>query len=251
MVFDQNLFKQTMLLTSYYGEYIMAEIKVDVLIEGGKASAAPPLGPALGPTGVNIGQVVGDINTKTADFKGMKVPVTVTVDTESKTYEISIGTPPAAQLIKQEAGVKTAAANPITDKVANLMLEQVMKIASMKQDSLLGSDVKARCREIIGTCQSMGILIEGKEAQVMLKEIANGDHDAKLMSGKTELTAEEKAKLEEEKAKMAAKLKKRNDELTAQAQAILDTYSDAKKARNKMKDAGIPQTIIDKLAPQK
>ena len=80
----------------------MAKQTVDVLIEGGKATAAPPLGPALGPTGVNIGQVVADINKKTADFKGMKVPVTVIVDTEDKSFDLEIGTPPVSELIKKE-----------------------------------------------------------------------------------------------------------------------------------------------------
>ena len=79
---------------------------VDALVEGGKASAAPPLGPALGPLGVNIGQVVAEINKKTADFKGMQVPVKVIIDTDTKEFEIKIGTPPAAELIKQEAGIK-------------------------------------------------------------------------------------------------------------------------------------------------
>ena len=72
----------------------MATEKVEVLIEGGKATAAPPLGPALGPMGVNIGEVVAQINTKTQDFKGMQVPVTVAINTDSKEFTISVGTPP-------------------------------------------------------------------------------------------------------------------------------------------------------------
>jgi len=80
---------------------------VDALIEGGKATAAPPLGPALGPTGVNIGQVIAEINKKTADFKGMKVPIKVHI-TDDKEFSVTVGTPPVSQLIKKEAGIEKA-----------------------------------------------------------------------------------------------------------------------------------------------
>src|SRR3989338_9280482 len=98
----------------------MAKITVDVMVEGGKATAAPPLGPALGPTGVNIGLVIADINKKTAELKGMQVPVKVVVDQATKQFTIEIGTPPAAALIKKEAGIETASGNPLRDKVADL-----------------------------------------------------------------------------------------------------------------------------------
>src|SRR3989338_7325041 len=130
-----------------HGEIIMAKQVVETMVEGGKATAAPPLGPALGPTGLNIGQVVMEINKKTADLRGMQVPVKVIVDTETKTFTIEIGTPPASALIKKEAG------NPLTDKVADLKIEQIIKIAKTKQDSLLGATMKAKVREIVGTCQ--------------------------------------------------------------------------------------------------
>src|SRR3989339_1851340 len=132
----------------------MATQTVESLIEGGKATAAPPLGPALGPTGVNIGQVVSEINKKTADMKGMQVPVKVTIDTATKQFTIEIGTPPAAALIKKEAGVEKGAGNPITEKVADLMMEQIIKIAKIKEDALLGNNLKSKVKEIIGTCQS-------------------------------------------------------------------------------------------------
>jgi len=157
----------------------MATEKIDVLIEGGKATAAPPLGPALGPMGVNIGQVVGEINSKTADFKGMKVPVTVQIDTESKEFTIKVGTPPAAQLIKQEAGIKTASGNPL-EHVANLSFDQVKKIANMKKDALLATDAKAGIKEILGTCNSMGITVEGVSGVEATKMLNQGKFDQKL-----------------------------------------------------------------------
>ena len=126
----------------------MTKETVEALIEGGKATAAPPLGPALGPLGVNIGQVVAEINKKTESFRGMQVPVKVEVDSETKEFTISIGTPPAASLIIKEAGIQKGSGNPLTDKVADLKIEQIIKIAKMKEDSLLGNDLKAKVKEI-------------------------------------------------------------------------------------------------------
>jgi len=155
----------------------MAET-IEVLVDGGKASAGPPLGPALGPMGLNIMQVVKDINEKTKAFAGMKVPVKLTIDPKTKSYEISVGTPPASALILKELGIEKGSGNARTDKVGNLTLEQVKKIAAMKESSLLGNTIKARSREIIGTCTSMGVTVEGKEPKVILKEITEGKYDS-------------------------------------------------------------------------
>ncbi len=229
----------------------MAKQSVDALIEGGKATAAPPLGPALGPTGVNIGLVVAEINKKTSDFKGMKVPVKVTIDTDTKEFEISIGTPPAAQLIKKEAGVKKGAANPLTEKVADLLIEQIIKVSNMKQSSLLGNDTKARVREIVGTCQSMGIMVEGMPASEALVAISEGKFDEKIASGKTELTEEERKHQEEEKKRLAAELAEKREEYLAKGNDILKMMEgkDVKKIRTKMTEASLPMPIINELAP--
>lgn len=228
----------------------MASQTVEALIEGGKASAAPPLGPALGPLGVNIGQVVAKINESTADFKGMKVPVKVTVDTDTKAFEISVGTPPAAQLIKQEAGIQKASGKPNTEHVADLAIEQIIKIAKMKRSALLAADMKAAVKEIVGTCNSMGVMVEGTPAVETIKRIDAGEFDTQILSGKTELSEEERKKLEEEKAQLQEELEKKHAEMEKQAQAILEQEKDVAKARKKMEDAGIDQVIIDKVAPK-
>jgi len=228
----------------------MAKQVVETMVEGGKATAAPPLGPALGPTGLNIGQVVMEINKKTADLKGMQVPVKVIVDTETKTFTIEIGTPPASALIKKEAGIEKGAGNPLTDKVADLKIEQVIKIAKTKQDSLLGSTMKAKVREIVGTCQSMGILVEGMTVPEALQAIADGQFDKEIASGKTELTEEERREQEAEKKRLQEDIEKRRAEFEAKAKEILKLFeADPKKAKKAMVDAGIPQQIIKELAP--
>ncbi|MFP4118935.1 MAG: 50S ribosomal protein L11 [Candidatus Woesearchaeota archaeon] len=158
----------------------MGKENIEVLITGGKATAAPPLGPALGPMGVNIGQVVADINNKTADFAGMQVPVTVTVDTDSKEYTITVGTPPASALIKQEVGLKKGAQNPGTETAGDIPFDKILKIVRMKEDSLLGKDRKEMAKEILGTCRSMGINIDGKSADEVTAAINKGDFDNQL-----------------------------------------------------------------------
>lgn len=149
----------------------MADIKV--MVEGGKATAAAPLGPALGPLGVNIGEIVSQINAKTKAFAGMKVPVTISVDAK-KNFDIQVGSPPTSALIVKELGAAKGAANPKTETVGNLSLEQVKKIAEMKSDNMNSFTIEKNMREVIGTCNSMGVTVEGKRAKELQKEIAEG-----------------------------------------------------------------------------
>jgi len=158
----------------------MAKEKIEILIEGGKASAAPPLGPALGPLKVNIGQVVADINKKTQDFKGMKVPVKVIVDTQTKAYEIEIGTPPTSQLIKTELGVKKGSGKPDKEYVGDLNVDQIKKIARMKFGSLLANDLSAAVREVAGTCYSLGIKVDSKKPRDFIADVKKGKYDSVL-----------------------------------------------------------------------
>ena len=224
---------------------------VEALVEGGKASAAPPLGPALGPLGVNVGQVVLEINKKTSLFNGMQVPVKVSVDTSSKEFSVSIGTPPSSALIKKEAGIEKGSSNPLMDKVADLRIEQIIKVAKMKDSQLLGKGLKAKINEILGTCNSMGVMVEGKPAFEAIKMIADGAFAEEIKAEKTELTAAELKELDEERKKLAEEIEKRRGEFLAKAKAIVDAM--AGKARGEIKakpiEAGIPTKIIEELLP--
>ena len=155
----------------------MGDIKI--MVSGGKANAGPPLGPALAPTGVNIGAVVEKINEVTASFDGMQVPVTVTINT-NKTFDIKVGMPPTSALLKKEAGIKKGTGNPKIDMVGNLTIDQVLKVVNQKFDSLNSKDKKAATKEVCGVCNSMGITVEEKRAVETIKDIANGKYDAKF-----------------------------------------------------------------------
>ncbi len=153
---------------------------VEALVEGGKASAGPPLGPALGPMGVNIMQIINTINDKTKSFEGMKVPVKVIIDPKTKDFEIEVGTPPAASLILNEIGAEKGSGAPSTHKIGNLTIDQAIKVAKMKYDNLLGKELKQKTKEIIGTCVTMGVTVEGKKPQETQKAIDEGEYDSKF-----------------------------------------------------------------------
>ena len=159
----------------------MGEMKVvESLVSGGKATAGPPLGPALGPLGVNVLAIVNKINEVTKDFSGMKVPVKISVNTENKEFEVTVGTPPTAALLVSEIGVSKGSGAPNTEKIGNITLEQAVKIAKMKKEDVLGGTLKAAVKEVLGTGVSMGVTVEGKDPRDVQKEIDEGKHDAIL-----------------------------------------------------------------------
>ncbi len=153
---------------------------IEVLVEGGKATPGQPLGPALGPLGVNIPKIVAEINNKTRAFDGMKVPVKIVIDSKTKDFEIKVGTPPTSSLISKELGVEKGSGSPKATKVGNLSLEQAIKVARMKGDSLLGKDLKHQVLEVVGTCTSMGVTVDGKEPKDIRAEILDGKYDQYL-----------------------------------------------------------------------
>ena len=155
----------------------MAKETVEVLIEGGTATPGPPLGPAIGPLGINMMQVVEQINAKTSDFAGMKVPVKVIVDSATREFEIGVGTPPTTALILEELKLEKGSQDPGMDKVADLSIEQALKIAKMKFDSLLANDYKNGAKEVMGTCVSMGLTVDGKDPREAQKDVDAGVYD--------------------------------------------------------------------------
>jgi large subunit ribosomal protein L11 len=143
--------------------------QVSVLVEGGKATPGPPLGPALGPLGVNVVQVVAQINEKTKGFAGMKVPVVVKVG-PNKSFTLEVGRPPTAALLLHEAGAEKGAGKAKTETVGNVTMEQVRRVAEMKREDLEGRSEEERINQVLGTCVSMGITVEGRDPRELLKE---------------------------------------------------------------------------------
>ena len=159
----------------------MAEAQtISSLVTGGSASAGPPLGPAFGPMGVNIMEVIKAINEKTKDFEGMKVPVTVSVFPDTKKWEIEIGIPSAAALVLKEAGLQKGSGTSGTDWVGDIGMDTVVKVAKTKLEKSYATSIKSVSKEIIGTCLCLGIKIEGKSPKEITAEINDGKWDEKL-----------------------------------------------------------------------
>lgn len=159
----------------------MADLQtISTLVTGGQASAGPPLGPALGPMGVNVMQVISAINEKTKDFEGMKVPVTVSIDPSTKKWEIEVGIPSSAALLLKEAGIQKGSGTPTSNWVADVKFDTIVKIAKTKLDSSYATSLKSVAKEIIGTCVSLGVKIEGKTPKEITAEINAGKWDEKF-----------------------------------------------------------------------
>lgn len=156
----------------------MADKKVvELLVSGGQATAGPPLGPALGPLGVNVMIIVNKINELTKDYAGMKVPVKVAVDPETKEFEVSVGTPTASALIVSELKIEKGSGTPSTAKVGDLNMEQVLRITKIKHHELLAKNLKVAAKEILGSCVSMGVTVDGKDPREVQREIDEGKYD--------------------------------------------------------------------------
>ena len=154
--------------------------KISSLVTGGGASAGPPLGPALGPLGVNIMEVIKAINEKTKDFEGMKVPITVLVDPDTKKWDIEVGIPSAAALILKEAGIQKGSGTSGSEWVGDVTIDVIAKIANTKLEKSYASSLKSVAKSIIGTCLTLGIKIEGKTPKEITAEISEGKWDEKL-----------------------------------------------------------------------
>ena len=127
---------------------------------------------------MNVGQVVARINERTKEFEGIKVPVKVIVDKRTKEFEIEVGIPSTAALIKRELKLERGAKTSGSEVVGNLTLDQAIKLAKLKLVGLAG-DLRAAVKELLGTCVSMGITVEGRDAREVQREIDEGKLEVK------------------------------------------------------------------------
>ncbi|MGD2142377.1 MAG: 50S ribosomal protein L11 [Candidatus Bathyarchaeota archaeon] len=158
----------------------MVEKTFNFIVNGGEASGGPPIGPALGPLGVNIMEIVAKINQETSEYKGVPIPVDVTIDTDTKEFEVKVGMLSTYALITQTLGVSKGSSTPNVDYVGNLSFDQVVDIARRKRNGLFAASLKSAIKEIVGSCQSMGVTIEGRNAKAIQEMISEGEFDSKL-----------------------------------------------------------------------
>jgi len=204
-------------------------MKIKVLAEGGEMKPGPALSQKLGPTGINMNQVLQKVNEETAIFKGLKVPVELDIDTGTKEINIKVLSPPVAELLKKELGIEKGTGEHKKVKVANASIEQIISVAKTKFPNMLCKDLKAAVKTVAGTCVSLGILIENKPAGEIEKEIDEGKYDKEIQEEKTQTTDDKKAKLDE----YFLEIKDKQDKLIKQEQA--EKEAAAEKAEEKAK----------------
>jgi large subunit ribosomal protein L11 len=159
----------------------MVEKTFNFIVNGGQATGGPPIGPALGPLGVNIMTIVNKINEETSEYAGVPIPVDVTIDTDSKEFTVKVGMLSTFALITQSLGISKGSQMPNSDFVGDLTFDQVVDIAKKKRNGLFASTLKTAVKEIVGSCQSMGVTIEGQHGKRIQDQITAGEYDSKLI----------------------------------------------------------------------
>ena len=150
-------------------------MEVKLLIEGGKATPGPPIGPTLSPLGLPVGKVVADINKATSKYAGMKVPVILKVNPATKEYEIIVGTPPTSALIKKELKIEKGAHSPGSEWVGDISLEKIIEIAKIKLPEMNTDSLTSAVLQVLGTCVSMGVKVDGKDPREVQRAIKSGE----------------------------------------------------------------------------
>lgn len=202
-------------------------MNIKLLVDAGAMKPGPALSQKLGPTGINVNQVIQKVNDSTKKFAGIKVPVELDIDVQTKNIEVKVQSPPASGLLKKEIGIEKGSGEPSKTKVGNISIEQAISIAKTKYPNLLSRTMKAAVKEIIGTCVSLGILVENESPIEIQRQIDSGKYDREISEEHTETPDAKKAKLEKFFAELKAaqeKLKKQEEaakaaEVAAQAAA--------------------------------
>ncbi len=153
---------------------------IRVTVEGGQAKPTPPLGPTLSQLGLNVGEVVKRINDATSSFKGMTVPVTIEVNTESKEYRISVGVPTTTALLLKAANAQEPSGDPAHKKIGDIGLDGVIEVALMKRENLTARTLKGAVLTILGTAKSIGLTVNGRDPKDLVKEVKEGKLDEEI-----------------------------------------------------------------------
>lgn len=158
----------------------MVDKTFNFIVQGGQATGGPPIGPALGPLGVNIMAIVNKINEETAEYQGTPVPVDVIIDTDTREFTVKVGMLSTFALLSQITGIKKGSSTPNSDFVADLTFEQLIDLAKKKHAGIYAVGLKKAVKEVLGTCQSAGVTVEGRHGKEVQDSIAAGEYDSQL-----------------------------------------------------------------------
>ncbi len=172
-------------------------MQIKLLIEGGNMTPNPVLSQKIGPLGLNLGEIISKVNEATKDFKGLKVPVELEVDPSTKQFEVHVSSPPVSELLKKKLGITKGSGVQLKVQAANASIEQIISVAKTKLPTLLCNDLKSAVKTILGTCVSLGVLVENKQASEVEGLIDEGKYDKEIQEEITETSPEKKAQLDE------------------------------------------------------
>lgn len=160
---------------------------LEFLVEGGAASPGPPIGPALGPLGLNVPAVVKAINDATEKFKGMRVPVKVYVDVKTKSYTIEVGIPTTAALLLREAGLEKGSGESGRKFIGDISFDKVLKVAGIVRVKSRAKNFKNVVKEVLGVCVSMGLKVDGKHPKEVIRDLDRGFYDNDISKAEKDL----------------------------------------------------------------
>jgi large subunit ribosomal protein L11 len=172
-------------------------MNIKLLIEGGDMKPGPAIAQKLGPLGINMGKVISGVNQATANFKGMKVPVELEINEKTKEFSIKTSSPPTSELLKKELSIESGSGDHKKLKVGNASIEDVIKVAKIKFPYMLEKEFKSAVKSILGTCASIGILVENENANAVVKKIEQGAFEKEIEGQISESSAEKRKKLKQ------------------------------------------------------
>ena len=202
-------------------------MQIKILAEGGKMAPGPALSQKLGPAGININQVIQKVNEATKDFQGLKVPVELDVDPATRNFEVRVFSPPVSELLKRELKIEKGSGAQNKIRAANASIEQIISVAKTKMQNMLSKDLKSAVKSVVGTCVSLGVLIENKPATEIEREIEEGKYNKEISEERTE-TPEEKKKAIDEFFK---DIKAKQDVIIKQEQAAKEAEAASAEAK--------------------
>lgn len=177
-------------------------MNIKLLIDGGNMKPGPAIAQQIGPLGINMGQVISKINEATKEFKGMKVPVKLDINEKTKDFTVETSSPPTSELLKKELNLEKGTSDHRNIKVGNASIEDVIKITKIKYSNMLEKDFKTAVKSILGTCASIGILVENQKPNELIHKIDSGRFEQEINAQSTETDPEKRKRLDEHFTKL-------------------------------------------------
>ncbi len=223
---------------------------IKLLIEGANMKPSPAIAQQLGPLGLNINKIILDVNNLTKDFKGMKIPIELDIDDKTKEIKIKTSLPPTAELLKKELSIELGSADHKNVKVANASIEDIIKIVKIKYSEMLEKDLKNAVKSILGTCLSLGVLVENENPKKIIEEVNQGKFDNEINNEITETISEKRKKLDDFFIKIKAEqdlvLQKKKKQIEEKKQVEEEKQKKEKEKEGKEKESKEKETPVNK-----